>query len=175
MLINYTDIELVEGCKENNRNLQKVLYDRYKDAMFTICKRILPDDDLACDALQEGFVEVFRSIKSFRLESTLGAWIKVIVIRKALHLAKRYTPIVELEEHHQQEAIHWDSSLTGKALNRAIENLPTGYRKVFVLVEVEGYSHRETAAMLGISEGTSKSQLYHSKRLLQQQLATLKN
>lgn len=143
--------------------------------MFTLCKRILPDDDLACDALQEGFVEVFRSIRSFRQESTLGAWIKTIVIRKALHIAKRYHPLVELEEHHEHEAIHWDSNLTGQALSKAIDKLPGGYRNVFVLIEIEGYTHRETAAMLGISEGTSKSQLFHSKRLLQQQLASLKN
>ena len=175
LLTTYTEIEILAGCKEGHRTHQKALYDRYKDAMFTICKRIIGDDDLACDALQEGFLEVFRGIESFQGHSTLGAWIKTILIRKSILLSKRYKMMDEITELHHDRVIEWDANLTGRELEMAIHELPQGYRNVFLLIEVEGYTHRETADLLGISEGTSKSQLFNSKKLLQQRLISLRN
>lgn len=172
---NFSEIELVKGCQQGNSAMQKALYVKYKDAMYTICNRILNDDDLACDAMQEGFVEVFRSIDSFQGSSTIGAWIKTILIRKAILLGKRYRMYDEIEVKQHDTIIHWDSNLTGDELNLAIRKLPEGYRKVFLLIEVEGYTHKEVAEFLGIAEGTSKSQLFHSKKMLQKSLAELKN
>jgi RNA polymerase sigma factor (sigma-70 family) len=171
----YIDIEIVQGCKDGLGHFQKLLYDRYKDAMFTICKRMISDDDLACDALQEGFVEVFRGIHSFKSDATIGAWIKTIIIRKAILVSKRFLQTEEIIPSQHDIVIHWDSNLTGQELNLAINKLPAGYKNVFLMIEVEGYTHRETAEMMGISEGTSKSQLFHAKKLLQKSLAELKN
>jgi RNA polymerase sigma-70 factor (ECF subfamily) len=175
VLTSYSEIEIIAGCKKGNRVHQKALYDKYKDAMFTICKRIVCDEDLACDALQEGFLEVFRGIDSFQGNSTLGAWVKTILIRKSILLGKRFKMMDEITEIHHDQVIEWDANLTGRELELAIHELPQGYRNVFLLIEVEGYTHRETAELLGISEGTSKSQLFHSKKMLQQRLISLRN
>jgi RNA polymerase sigma-70 factor (ECF subfamily) len=174
-LNHYSEIEIINGCKNENRIFQKLLYDKYKDAMYTICKRLLNDEDLACDALQEGFVEVFRGIHSFQGSSTIGAWIKTILIRKSILIGKRFRMYDEIDLKQHDTTIHWDSNLTGEELNMAINKLPDGYRKIFLLIEVEGYTHKEVAELLGIAEGTSKSQLFHSKKMLQKTLSEFKN
>jgi RNA polymerase sigma-70 factor (ECF subfamily) len=165
-----TDTELVNGCKKNDRKFQKNLYDRYKNAMFSTALRIAGDHDLANDALQEAFIDVFENIGSFRFESSLGAWIKTIVIRKSirrLKLEKCHEPLEEVEH---IEAIETDFDFTADDLDKAINSLPESARAVFLLIEVEGYKHQEVAEILGISVGTSKSQLNYSKKLLQRRL-----
>ena len=165
------EYELVRGSIANDRKMQKALYDRYKDAMYTILYRLLDNEDEAADALQEAFVEVFRSLKNFKHLSTLGAWVKTIVVRKGLAKQKKLIPMEQIDESQQDiQPITWDSNLTGEYLEKAIRQLPSGYKNVFLMIEVEGYSHRETAGILGISEGTSKSQLYYAKQNLQKLL-----
>jgi RNA polymerase sigma factor (sigma-70 family) len=168
-----TEVELVAGCLRNDRKCQKALFDRYKDAMYTVAFRILRDKDMACDALQEGFIGVFASLKNFQGRSTLGAWIKTIMVRSALRLIDKKFENVEYESNLENETIEWDANLTGEVLDQAICELHPGYRSVFVLVEVEGYSHKEVAQMLNISEGTSKSQLSRAKKVLQEKLREL--
>ncbi|CAN5913820.1 sigma-70 family RNA polymerase sigma factor [soil metagenome] len=141
--------------------------------MFTKAYRIVNDYEQAQDVLQEAFVEVFRDMRSYRQEASLGSWIKTIVIRKALRqlqLERRFEPF---EEGRHDQVVEWQDNLTGEYLDQAIRSLPPGCRAVFLLIEVEGYSHREAAALLGISEGTSKSQLHHAKKLLQKILNEL--
>ncbi|MGD2033414.1 MAG: RNA polymerase sigma factor [Bacteroidales bacterium] len=168
-----TEIEIVSGCLENNRKSQKMLFDRYKDAMYTIAFRILRDEDLASDALQEGFISVFESLKNFKGHSTLGAWIKTIMVRSTLRILNQRFETANFETEFVDETITWDENLTGESLDKAIASLSPGYRSVFVLIEVEGYSHKEVAEMLNISEGTSKSQLSRAKKLLQEKLKHL--
>ncbi len=165
--------ELLSGCLDNKPEMQKALYDRYKDAMYTICYRMMNDDDEAHDVLQDGFIEVFKSLSKFKKQSTLGAWIKTIVVRAALAKIKKQRETVVLHHEQHDQPIIWDENLTGEYLEKGIKELPTGYRAVFTLIEVEGYSHKEVANMLDISEGTSKSQLYHSKKMLQGKLKEL--
>jgi len=127
---------------------------------------------LANDVLQEAFVKIFRHLGTFRKESTLGAWIKTIVVRTALTRVKRevYTESLE-DHHHKDQVIDWGHRLDVDYLEKAIQALPAGYRSVFVMIEVEGYSHQEVADMLGISVGTSKSQLFYAKKKLRLSLA----
>ncbi len=156
--------------------MQKSLYDRYKDAMYTILYRMLNDEDDAADALQESFIQIFRNLKSFKKQSSLGAWIKTIVVRTGLAKQKKNVAFEEIDEQTQSiEPIIWDSNLTGEYLDKAIRQLPDGYKNVFLLIEVEGYSHREVSEMIGISEGTSKSQLFHAKKALQKSLVDIMN
>jgi RNA polymerase sigma-70 factor (ECF subfamily) len=166
---------LLQGCLQNDRQAQRNLYDRYKDAMYTILFRMLNDEDDAADALQEAFIEVFRSLKRFQGQSSLGAWIKTIVIRAGLVKQKKALFFEQLDDRADyNQPIEWDEHLTGEYLDKAIRKLPEGYRNVFLLVEVEGYTHREVAGLLQIAEGTSKSQLFQAKRLLQRLLKELK-
>ncbi|WP_243651085.1 RNA polymerase sigma factor [Hymenobacter gummosus] len=162
---------LLAGCRAQERAAQYKLYQRYKSAMFSSALRILGSRDLAQDALQESFVDVFRQIDNFRGEATLGSWIKTIVVRASLRILKREQRMEVYDaDRHAEPLVAWHDNLTGEALEKAINELPAGYRAVFCLIEVEGYMHREVAEMLGISEGTSKSQLFHAKKLLQVKL-----
>jgi len=163
------ETELVAACRQNERKAQKELYYRYCNAMYTTVYRILNDADEANDALQEAFLQVFRDLGKFRGESTLGAWIKTIVVRTAVRRIKKEDWQVGLDDAAglSCEASHL---VNGEYLEKVILSLPAGYRTVFLLTEVEGYTHQEVAGMLGISEGTSKSQLFHARRLLQRTL-----
>ena len=162
--------QLVEGCRKQRRKIQKQLYERYCDAMYTIAFRICNSHDIAGDALQEAFIQVFTDISQFRGESSLGAWIKTITIRTAIRKIKKENMFVQVPEYSEAEGITWPEEMRGEDLERAILALPEGARTIFLLIEVEGYKHREVSEMLNISEGTSKSQLNYAKKQLQQLL-----
>lgn len=167
-----TEAELVDACRKMDRRAQKELYDRYSRAMYTAAYRVTGDFDLANDVLQEGFLKIFQKLHTFRGESTVGAWIKVIIVRTALSRIKR-EPITEtLPANFNNEQIDWGQhDLDLDYLEKAIQRLPSGYRSVFLLIEVEGYSHKEVAEMLGITMGTSKSQLFYAKKKLREFLS----
>ena len=151
-----TESELIDACLDNDRLAQKELYDRYSRAMYTAAYRITSDFELANDVLQEAFVKIFRHLAGFRRESTLGAWIKTIVVRTALSRMRREIRMETLEDyHHKDQVVDWGHHLDADYLEKAIQALPAGYRSVFVMIEVEGYAHKEVAEMLGISVGTS--------------------
>lgn len=161
-----TEQQLIAACLLENRVAQRQLYDRYKRAMYTLAYRITGSFEEADDVLQDGFLEVFRHLGQFRSESTLGAWIRKIIVRKAiLHRKRMVLEFLPVEE--AEQSIDWGNEAIDLAhLEEAILSLPEGYRTVFVLIEVEGFAHHEVSAMLGISEGTSKSQLFHAKKRL---------
>jgi RNA polymerase sigma factor (sigma-70 family) len=162
---------LLEPLNPARRVGQQMLFDRYKRAMFSVAFRLLNDYDHANDALQDGFLEVFRCLDQFTFRSTLGAWIKTIVVRQALRKQQLERRFVSLNETlYDRPAPPLPDSLTSDELDLAIRNLPAGARAVFLLAEVEGYAHKEIAELLGISEGTSKSQLSYAKKLLRQRL-----
>ena len=135
--------------------------------MFTIAFRIINDYDNANDALQEAFIQVFRDSKQFKGNSTLGAWIKTIVVRTSIKKLKKEDVFTQLEIHPNGETISWPEEMQGDDLEKAILALADGCRTIFLLIEVEGYKHKEIADMLNISEGTSKSQLHYAKKQLQ--------
>jgi RNA polymerase sigma-70 factor (ECF subfamily) len=143
-----------------------MLYDRYCDAMFTIAYRIINDYDTANDALQEAFIQVFSDIQQFRGNATIGSWIKTITIRTAIRKIKKENTFVDVNHYSNNVTITWPDEMNGEDLEKAILALPEGCRTVFLMVEVEGYKHREVAEILNISEGTSKSQLNYAKKQL---------
>jgi RNA polymerase sigma factor (sigma-70 family) len=135
--------------------------------MFTIAYRIINDYDNANDALQEAFIQIFKDIKQFRGESTLGAWIKTIVVRTAIKKLKKENAYSQNGIPQNGETISWPEEMRGEDLEKAIMSLADGCRAIFLLIEVEGYKHKEVAEILNISEGTSKSQLNYAKKQLQ--------
>lgn len=169
--ISMTEAELIDACLQNDRLAQKALYEKYKRAMYTLAYRITNDWDMANDVLQDAFLKVYRGLPSFRRESTLGAWIKTIVVRTAYSKVKKERVFTEsLDKVNPNEVVDWGDYLQAEYLEKAILDLPEGYRTVFVLVEIEGYAHKEIADMLNISVGTSKSQLFYAKRRLRESL-----
>lgn len=169
------ELELLEQCLKDDRKAQRALYDKYKDAMYTRLYRMLGDEEQAADALQEAFVDIFRKLSSYEKRSSLGAWIKIIVIRKGLARQKKKPLFFDTLDNvpDNDQKIEWDENLTGEYLEKGIRQLPDGYRNVFLLTEVEGYTHREAAELMNISEGTSKSQLFKAKKLLRVKLKEL--
>lgn len=166
------DQQLVEACARKEYRAQKQLYDKYKDAMFTIAYRIVNSADTANDVLQDAFIQVFRDIASFRGDSTPGAWIKTIVVRSALRKLRdiqKYEPESD-STFTGNEMVEWPAWINAHDLETAILALPEHYRVVFLLIEVEGYTHREVAGMLGIPEGTSKIKLFRAKQQLRKLL-----
>lgn len=159
-----TDAQLIEQCLNHDRLAQKELYDRYKTAMYTLAYRMTNDFGLADEVLQDAFLQAFRYLHTFRQDSTFGAWLKTIVVRTAYKKIKRIVHFEDIEQHHP-ERIDWNH-LDTDYLEQAIQALPAGYRSVFILIEIEGYTHQETGDILGIAAGTSKSQLYHAKKRL---------
>lgn len=167
-----TERQLIEACLNHDRRAQHLLYERYCKAMYTIAYRITGDFELAGETLQDAFLLVFRHLANFEGRSTLGAWIKTIVVRTAVRKAQRRPPLPdELDLRNDPGPVDWaDTNLNAEYLEKAILALPDGYRAVFVLAEIEGYTHREIGELLGISEGTSKSQLWGAKKKLQTML-----
>lgn len=171
--------ELIEGCAKGQRTAQKALYDRYCRKMIVICQRYAKTNFEAEDILQEGFIKVFSAIKSFRGESSLSTWITRIMINTALNSQRQklyLLPMVDIEKADLTE--DEEVSLSGFNLSELIgmvQSLPDGCRVVFNLFAIEGYSHKEIAEQLGISEGTSKSQHNRAKSLLRAKLGAPKN
>ena len=170
------DRELAAACVRKHRQSQQLLFERYKDALYTLLSRMLVDEAEASDALQETFIKAFKGIASYQAKSSLWSWLRTIAVRTAINRQKsrKYHSSIEDAQHELGDySIHWDDNLTGEYLEKAINKLSAGYRNVFVLIEVEGYTHKEVGKILGISSGTSKSQLYHAKRQLQKHLKEL--
>jgi RNA polymerase sigma factor (sigma-70 family) len=166
--------DIVEACKRGDRKAQFELYKLYSRAMYNICVRMLGSAENAEDALQNSFVDVFTKLDSFRFESTIGAWIKRIVINNCINaLKKRRLQFSELMDNAQlpmEDPSVSDGILNVSAIQHAIQKLPDGYRTVFNLYALEGYDHEEIGQVLGISEATSKSQYSRAKARLREVL-----
>lgn len=163
--------QLVKECLKNNRAAQKQLYNQYASVMLGVCYRYTKSMDDAEDVLQEGFVQVFKNLHQFRFEGELGAWIRRIMVNTSLNFLKRhkrYRDEMVFEESllHPVSAETPQLILQAKELAAIIRQLPTGYQTIFNMHAVEGYSHVEIAAMLGINEGTSRSQYARARNLL---------
>ena len=167
--------DIVEACKRGDRKAQFELYKLYSKAMYNICLRMLNSAENAEDALQNAFVDVFTKLESFRFESTIGAWIKRIVINNCINLLKkRRMQFIELMDNAQMsndiDPSVSEGILNVSAIQQAIQQLPDGYRTIFNLYALEGYDHEEIGQVLGISEATSKSQYSRAKAKLREVL-----
>jgi len=167
------ETELIQGCIKNDRACQQALYNFYCRKMMTVCLRYSKGIDEAEDILQEGFVKVFQAIKGFRQEAKLETWITRIMVNTALNAQRKKMylyPMVDVEDLRLPEQEISLSGIHFKQLLELIQSLPQGCQVVFNMFAIEGYSHKEIAELLGISEGTSKSQFARAKSLLQQKL-----
>ena len=169
-----SDKELIKGCAEGNRVLQKALYDRYCRKLMAICLRYARSTVEAEDILQEGFMKVFANLKGFRSESRLDTWMTRIMINTALNQNRQklyLIPMVDVNEVTIQDTEEISlARFHFSELILIVQSLPDGCRVVFNLFAIEGYGHKEIASMLNISEGTSKSQYNRAKSLLRAKL-----
>jgi len=170
-----TEDELVAECRLGNPRAQRVLYDRLAGKMLTVCKRYLRSQEDAEEVLMLGFVKVFRGLEQYRHEGSLVGWVRRIMANTALSFLRSKRPLhVDIEESTASltpVAALAESDMAAADIMELVHKLPAGYRKIFNMYAVEGYSHVEISNLLGISEGTSKSQFSKARAYLQRQLA----
>lgn len=177
-----TDLELVKACKANNPKAQKILYQRYAEKLMGVCMRYGNSREDAEDIFQEAFVKVFHSIHKLKKVESLNAWVKRIVINTAINHyqkhKKHYGHIheefaYEINENNDHDYDKIIGYLDSKELLKVINQLSPGYRMVFNLYVIEGYSHKEIGKMLNITPNNSKSQLFKAKNNLKKMIQKL--
>ncbi|MEO5910662.1 MAG: RNA polymerase sigma factor [Pelobium sp.] len=170
--------EILKGCQAGERKYQELLYNTTSAKMLGICMRYAKDHFEAEDMMQTGFVKVFRKLNDFRGEGSFEGWMRRIMVHTSIEFYRknlRTLNMVDIDETYDHEAsTAFDmSSLNVKDLMRLIQNLSSGYRMVFNMYAVEGFSHKEIAEELGITEGASKSQLSRARAILREQVLKL--
>lgn len=176
MMGDTTESELIQACLKNNRQAQESLYRQHASKMYHICLSYAGDRDTAKDMLQEAFIKVFKNIGEFNPGHSLEGWIRRIVTNTAIDFYRKQKRLRYFEEDSDERegvSIPADQYLKMNTDNvlQQVKRLPEGARLVFHMFAVEGYSHKEIAGKLNISEGTSKSQFNRARTLLQQWLS----
>jgi RNA polymerase sigma-70 factor (ECF subfamily) len=175
----FNEAEAIEKAKQGDAGAFQALYDRHKRRVYSLCLRMTANTAEAEDLAQEAFLQLYRKIGTFRGESAFSTWLHRLSVNVVLmHLRKKSLPVVSLEETTQPgeddtpkkdfgaEDLSLSGSIDRLHLRRAVEELPPGYRMIFLLHDVEGYEHNEIAKIVGCSIGNSKSQLHKARMKL---------
>ncbi|EIA09087.1 RNA polymerase sigma factor [Flavobacterium frigoris] len=169
--------EIIQLAVDNNRQAQQQIYTRFSPKMLSICRLYVKDIQQAEDVMITSFMKVFTSLKNFQHNGSFEGWIRRIIVNECisfLRVNKKVNFIedaVYVEESDEVE----ECELSSDDIQFMIDNLAVGYKMVFNLYAIEGFKHKEIAVMLEISEGTSKSQLSHARKILQQQINATKS
>ncbi|WP_423149107.1 RNA polymerase sigma factor [Rubrolithibacter danxiaensis] len=170
----FTIDDLLDGCKRADRKHQELLYRMLASKMLGVCMRYAKDRFEAEDMLQLGFVKVFQKVNEFRGEGSFEGWIRRIMVNSAIEIFRknqRMLSVVDIDEVHDAPQSMFDmKGLEVKDLLNLVQQLAPGYRLVFNMYIIEGYSHQEIAEQLGISEGASKSQLSRARAILKEKI-----
>ena len=174
-----SEAEIIERAKQGDAEAFQMLYDKHKRRVYSLCLRMTANTAEAEDLAQEAFLQLYRKIATFRGESAFSTWLHRLSVNVVLmHLRKKSLPVVSLEETTQgteddsprkdfgADDVMLAGSIDRLQLQRAVNDLPPGYRTIFVLHDVEGYEHNEIAGMVGCSIGNSKSQLHKARMKL---------
>jgi len=173
-----SETQLIESCKKGERLAQKALYETYSRKMMAVCLRYISDRETARDILQEGFVKVFTSMESYSGIGSFEGWMRKVFVNCALeHLRKNDVLREAADLENTAELVHPGSSaisdISAAELMKLVEELPYGFRTVFNLYAIEGFSHKEIGEMMNITESTSRSQFTRAKQLLQKRINEL--
>ena len=178
MPTDWVDKSTLEGCINNDRRAQELLYKQFYGPMISICMRYTRNEEDALEVLHNGFLKVFKHISTYdSAKASLYTWIKTIVVNSSIDFIRSNQKLknnVELKESHEtgidNEAIH---RMSATEVLQLIRKLPQATQTVFNLYVLEGYNHREIGSLLGISDGTSKWHLSEARRQLKQLLLTM--
>ncbi len=174
----YTIEDLIKRCKAAERKAQELLYKHFAAKMLGVCLRYATDRMEAEDMLQNGFIRVFQKINDYRGDGSFEGWIRRIMVHGAIEHYRKHHKMIQLADlEDESNELSVDpiatANLAAKDLMVLIQRLSPGYRIVFNLYAIEGYSHKEIAAITGITEGASKSQLSRARSVLKQQILKL--
>ncbi len=164
---------LIQKAIKSHRASQQQLFDTYAPKMLGVCRKYIKDQHHAEEVMLNGFLKVFTHLKDFAHQGSFEGWIRKIMVREAISFLRKQQQLFFVEDaaaysRDAEDSLHNASEVAH--LQAIIDGLPTGYRTVFVLYAIEGYKHREIAALLKISENTSKSQLSKARRMLQERI-----
>ncbi|GMN17528.1 RNA polymerase sigma factor [Croceitalea sp. MTPC9] len=165
--------QLIKKAIASNREAQRTIYEKFAPKMLSVCRQYIKDIHFAEDVMVNGFVKVFKNLEAFEHRGSFEGWIRKIMVRESIsYLRKKQFVVFDDEVFENKERIleETTSVIDVEQVQQLIDALPEGYKMVFVLYAVEGYKHHEIAKMLGISEGTSKSQLFKARKMLQENL-----
>ena len=168
--------EIVDGCIKGQRKFQELLYRNFAGKMFAVCMRYSYSREDAEDMLQEGFLKAFNSIEKFRGDGSFEGWLRRIFVNTSIEMFRKNSKMYPLTELNQSVAnnqvVSNDivSNMSANEMMQMIQKLSPGYRVAFNLYAIEGFTHKEIGDMMGISEGTSKSQVARARMLLQRMI-----
>ena len=172
-----SELDIIEGCKKGDRHAQKLLYDRFSGKMFALCCRYVKDKMEAEDVLLTAFTKILGRIDQYKNEGSFEGWIRKVMVNESLsYLRKNKSMYVETDIEAVDKEPNYEkleNHLEAQDLLKLISELPSGYRIVFNMFAIDGYSHKEIGEQLGINENTSKSQLSRARSVLQKKLLAL--
>ena len=172
------ETKLIQRAAKNNREAQHILYELYAPKMLSVCRYYIKDVQKAEEVMLNGFFKVFKYLKTFKNEGSFEGWIRRIMVREAISFLRQQKHIeFALEDDYleQDYSNNIKTNIEVAEIQQLIDSLPEGYKMVFVMYAVEGYKHHEIAELLNISEGTSKSQLFKARQMLQKKIKELNN
>ncbi|HEX8016553.1 MAG TPA: RNA polymerase sigma factor [Flavobacterium sp.] len=174
--LHHEETKIIKLAVENNRQAQQQIYSRFSPKMLSVCRQYIKDIQLAEDVMITAFMKVFTNLKNFEHKGSFEGWIRRIMVNECISYLRvqKKVRFVEDEFFTEESFNEIDSQFTIDQIQFLIDALPDGYKMVFNLYAIEGYKHNEIAKMLGINEGTSKSQLSHARKMLQTQITILK-
>jgi RNA polymerase sigma-70 factor (ECF subfamily) len=172
--------QLIQGCKDRDPHLMELFYKRFAPEMWVVCLRYTRNQMMAEDVMQEGFMRVYKVIDQYSGKGSIEGWMRTTFVRTAVNYYKKYFRHEKTEQELNYESHTADQQheyptdkLMGDQLLELLDTLPDGYRIVFNLYAIEGYSHKEIAEMLGCTEGTSRSQYSRARQHLQRKVKEL--
>lgn len=167
------NVELIKKASKNNRKAQHMLYETHAPKMLSVCRYYVKDLQKAEEVMLNGFFKAFTNLSNFKNEGSFEGWLRKIMVREAISFLRQEKKIefsVEDFEVNPEPTNNIQSSMEVNEIQFYIDELPEGYKMVFVMYVIEGYKHHEIASLLNINEGTSKSQLYKARQLLQEKI-----
>ncbi len=170
-----SEIDLIEGCRAGDRKMFELLYSRYCPKMYAVCLRYSGNGDDAQDLLQEGFIKIFKNLEKYRGDGSFEGWMRRIFVNTSIEHYRKKSALYKVVDPEDVVVADKDlnvlDNLAEGDILKMIQRLSPGYKLVFNMHVIEGYSHKEIGEILGINEGTSKSQLARAKMVLQKMIA----
>ena len=177
LYLNQEEKEIIGLAIENNRVAQQKIYVKFSSKMLSVCRQYVKDIHQAEDIMITAFMKVFSNLKNFQHNGSFEGWIRRIMVNECIsHIrVQKKVSFIEDENYLEESFNNIESQFSVDDIQFLIDSLPDGYKIVFNLSAIEGYKHKEISSMLGITEGTSKSQLSHARKMLKEQIRALKN
>jgi RNA polymerase sigma-70 factor (ECF subfamily) len=177
LYLNQEEKIVIRLAIDNNRSAQQKIYTQFSPKMLSVCRQYIKDIHQAEDIMITAFMKVFVNLKNFQHNGSFEGWIRRIMVNECIsHIrVQKKVNFLDEENYSEDSFNNIESQFSVEDIQFLIDGLPDGYKMIFNLYAIEGYKHQEIASLLGINEGTSKSQLSHARKILKEQITRLKN